>query len=65
MMPPARPPPDCTIALWKRPRASGETMSVFTEPPPADSPKTVTLPGSPPKAATFFWTHSRAAIWSR
>ena len=32
---------------------------------PADSPKIVTLPGSPPKASTLFRTHSRAAIWSR
>ena len=29
-----------------------------------DSPKMVTLPGSPPKAAMFSCTHSRAAIWS-
>ncbi len=65
MMPAARPPPDCTIALWNRPWASGEVMSVLTEPPPADSPNTVTLPGSPPNAAMFFWTQRRAAIWSR
>ena len=30
---------------------------------PADSPKTVTLPGSPPNAAMFSVTHSRAATW--
>jgi hypothetical protein len=29
---------------------------------PADSPKIVTLLGSPPKAAMFSYTHSRAAI---
>jgi hypothetical protein len=65
MRPPARPPPDSTIALWKSPRASGEARRVFTEPPPADSPKIVTLPGSPPKAATLSFTQCRAAIWSR
>ena len=47
--PPARPPPDSQIALWNRPFASGDVISVFTEPPPADSPKIVTLLGSPPK----------------
>ena len=31
---------------------------------PADSPKTVTLAGSPPKAAMLSRTHSRAATWS-
>ena len=31
---------------------------------PADSPKTVTLPGSPPNAAMFTPTHSSAATWS-
>ena len=32
---------------------------------PADSPKIVTLSGSPPKAAIFSWTHFRPIIWSR
>jgi hypothetical protein len=32
--------------------------------PPADSPKTVTFFGLPPKAAILSWTHFRAAIWS-
>ena len=40
-------------------------MSVLTEPPPADSPKSVTFFGSPPKAAMFLCTHWSAAIWSR
>ena len=31
---------------------------------PADSPKTVTLPGSPPNAPMFSCTHSSAATWS-
>jgi len=31
---------------------------------PADSPKTVTLPGSPPKAAMFSLTQASAASWS-
>ena len=31
---------------------------------PADSPKIVTLAGSPPKAAMFSRTHSSAATWS-
>ena len=53
------------MALWKSPRASGEATRVFTEPPPADSPKIVTFPGSPPKAATLSLTHRSAAIWSR
>ena len=35
---------------------------MFTE--PADSPKTVTLPGSPPNAAISSRTHSSAATWS-
>ena len=33
-------------------------------PAPADSPKTVTLPGSPPNPAMASRTHSRAATWS-
>ena len=32
--------------------------------PPADSPKTVTLPGSPPKSAMWSRTQWRAATWS-
>ena len=39
-------------------------MSALTDIDPADSPLTVTLPGSPPKAATFRFTHWRAAAWS-
>ncbi len=38
------------IARWKSPAARGMASSAATDPPPADWPKTVTLPGSPPKA---------------
>ena len=43
------------------PSARGRPSSVPTLIAPADSPKIVTLPGSPPKAAIFACTHSRAA----
>lgn len=33
--------------------------------PPADSPKIVTDPGSPPKCMIFSWIHRRAATWSK
>src|SRR6187455_3455421 len=59
--PPARigpnDPPLSEIARWKSPLASGEAASWLTAMPPADSPKIVTLPESPPKAAMFFCTH--------
>jgi hypothetical protein len=58
-------PPLSPIALAKRPRARGEAIWALTEMEPADSPKMVTLSGSPPKAAMFFWTQARAAVWSR
>ncbi len=60
----ARPPPDSMIALLNRPLAMGEVSSMCTEPPPADSPNTVTLFGSPPKAAMLRLTHLRTSIWS-
>ncbi len=59
-----RPAPDSTIALWNRPRALGDSIRKFTAMPPADSPKMVTLPGSPPKPAMLAFTHFRAAIMS-
>jgi len=31
---------------------------------PAENPKIVTFPGSPPKVAMLRFTHCRAAIWS-
>jgi hypothetical protein len=52
------------MALLKRPWAGGATSSRLMEMPPALSPKIVTSPGSPPKAAMLRFTHSRAAIWS-
>ena len=60
----SRPPPDSMIALWNRPFASGEVRSISTDPPPADSPNTVTLRGSPPNAAMFACTQRIAASWS-
>ena len=56
--------PLCEIALANRPRARGSDSSVVTLIAPADSPKMVTLPGSPPNAAMLSRTHSSAAIWS-
>ena len=50
------------MALWNRPLASGDAIRMLTENEPADSPKIVTLPGSPPNAAMFFFTHCSAAI---
>jgi len=60
----SREPPDSTIAFWNRPRAIGEVRRLWTETPPAENPKIVTLFGSPPNAAMFCCTHLRAAIWS-
>jgi len=54
--------PLCGIARWYRPRAAGQPSSVPTLTRPADSPKIVTLPGSPPKRAAFSRTHASAAI---
>jgi hypothetical protein len=49
------------MARWKRPCARGDAISALTENEPADSPKIVTLSGSPPKVAMLFLTHSSAA----
>ena len=54
------PAPDWGIARWKSPFALGVPMSVPTLMPPADSPKIVTLLGSPPNAAMLSRTHSSA-----
>ena len=54
----------CAIARWNRPMADGMTRRDAIAPAPADSPKTVTRPGSPPKAAMFSWTQRSAATWS-
>src|SRR5665213_658329 len=50
-------PPLSEIAPSKSPLASGDAHNMLTEMPPADSPKMVTLFGSPPNAAMFFFTH--------
>ena len=44
-------PPLCEIAPWNSPLARGDAQSMLTAMPPADSPKIVTLSGSPPNAA--------------
>jgi hypothetical protein len=54
-------PPLSLIARWKSPRLAGETTCRQTSCEPADSPKIVTLFGSPPNAAMFLRTHSSAA----
>lgn len=43
--------PDWKMALWNSFPAYFVAVSVAQEKPPADSPKMVTLLGSPPKAA--------------
>ena len=50
------------IAGGNRPSATGLPVSAPIEIPPADSPATVTLSGSPPKAAMLFRTQRSAAI---
>ena len=51
----------CATARRKSPAAAGIASSAATQPAPAGSPKTVTRPGSPPKAAMLSRTHARAA----
>ena len=51
--------------LRNKPLASGEAIRALTEKEPADSPKMVTLSGSPPKSAMLLFTHVSAANWSR
>ena len=52
------------MARWKRPTAAGMASRVLTFIPPPDSPKIVTLPGSPPNPAMLSRTHSSAAWMS-
>ena len=47
--------------LREEPRESGEAIWALTEIEPADSPKMVTLAGSPPKAAMLRLTQASAA----
>ena len=56
--------PLSAIALWNSPLATGEPASLPTIAAPADSPKIVTLFGSPPNAAMFAFTHFSAAMAS-
>ena len=46
------------------PLAAGDKTRKWVEAAPADSPNTVTFPGSPPNAAIFFCTHFNARIIS-
>ena len=52
------------IARWNSPAAAGMPSRTLTLAPPPDSPKIVTLPGSPPKAAMLSRTHSSASTMS-
>jgi hypothetical protein len=52
------------MRFWKRPAAVGETAAAQTLAPPADWPKSVTFPGSPPKRAMLRFTQRSAACWS-
>ena len=54
-------PPLCTTARRKSPDALGVPNSVETLKPPADSPKTVTLCGSPPNAAMLSCTQRQGS----
>ena len=51
-------------ALWYSPSAAGVCSRVVILAPPPDWPNTVTLSGSPPKAATFSRSHCSAAMMS-
>jgi hypothetical protein len=50
------------MAAWNSPFAAGVPSSVPTLMAPADSPKIVTFPGSPPKHSMWSRTHSSTAI---
>lgn len=52
------------MARRNRPVALGMASRAATDPAPADSPKTVTWPGSPPNAVMLSRTHWSAATWS-
>ena len=51
-------------ARLNNPAARGEATSMQVSTAPADSPKSMTRAGSPPKAAMLRCTHFSAAIWS-
>jgi hypothetical protein len=48
-------------ARWNSPAAAGAASSVQVLRPPADSPNTITLAGSPPNAAMLAWTQRSAS----
>ncbi len=52
------------IARWNRPFATGEPARPPTMAAPADSPKIVTLFGSPPNAAMLAFTQRSTAMLS-
>src|ERR1700678_2347971 len=56
--------PLSAIALANNPLACGEATCDSTDRPPADSPKMVTLRGSPPKVTMLRCTQRSAACWS-
>ena len=56
--------PLCMMARLKYLCASSISASREQLEPPADSPKMVTLSGSPPNPPMFSCTHFRAIIWS-
>ena len=53
-----------TIAFSNNPLACGDATCDSVDRPPADSPKIVTLRGSPPKPAMLRFTQRSAACWS-
>ena len=57
--------PDWLMARWNNPRAAGAVINSETLMAPADSPKIVTLSGSPPREAMLRRTQRRASTWSR
>jgi len=56
--------PLSVMARWNRPPAVGEARLAHTLRPPADSPKMLTLPASPPNRSMLRRTHRSAACWS-
>lgn len=56
--------PDIIIALWNSPFDISDSMWKCTEQPPALSPNSVTLSGSPPKLRILSRIHFSAKTWS-
>mmetsp|Transcript_11203 Transcript_11203/g.35582 ORF Transcript_11203/g.35582 Transcript_11203/m.35582 type:complete len:202 (+) Transcript_11203:639-1244(+) len=55
---------DSTIAAEKRPCEASDDRCTVVDMAPADSPKSVTRSGSPPKARALACTQRRASRWS-